>query len=42
MKVSKAGQLILMKELLDSFYDKIKNGENINNFKNQEEENEYF
>ena len=42
MKVSKAGQLILMKELLDSFYDKIKNGENINNFKTPEEENEYF
>ena len=37
MKVTHAGQLILMKELLESFYHKIKNGENINNFQKPEE-----
>ena len=42
MKVTHAGQLILMKELLESFYNKIKNGENINNFQKPEEEKEYF
>ena len=42
MKVSKAGQLILMKELLESFEDKIKNRENINNFETTEEEKQYF
>ena len=42
MKVAKAGQLILMKELLESFNDQIKNRENINKFQNEDEENEYF
>ena len=42
MKVSKAGQLILMKELLESFEDKIKNRENINNLQTIEEEKQYF
>ena len=42
MKVSKAGQLILMKELLESFNDKIKNREDINNFQTVEEEKEFF
>ena len=42
MKVTKAGQLILMKEFLESFYQQIKNRENINHFQTSEEEKDYF
>ena len=42
MKVSKTGQLILMKELLESFNAQLCNMENINKFQTPEEEKEYF
>ena len=42
MKVSKAGQLILMKELLQSFNEQLHNIENVNKFNTPEEEKEYF
>ena len=42
MKVSKAGQLILMKELLQSFNEQLHNTENVNKFNTKEEEKEYF
>ena len=42
MKVSKAGQLILMKELLQSFNEQLHNIENVNKFNTPEEEIEYF
>ena len=41
MKVSKTGQLILMKELLESFNAQLKNMENMNKFQKPEEEKEY-
>ena len=42
MKVSKTGQLILMKELLESFNAQLKNMENMNKFQKPEEEKEYL
>ena len=42
MKVSKTGQLILMKELLESFNSQLKNMENMNKFQKPEEEKEYL
>ena len=42
MKVSKTGQLILMKELLESFNAQLKNMENMNKFQKLEEEKEYL
>ena len=42
MKVSKAGQLILMKELLQSFNEQLHNIENLNKYNTPEEEKEYF
>ena len=42
MKVSKTGQLILMKELLESFNAQLKNIENVNKFQSPEEEKEYI
>ena len=42
MKVSKTGQLILMKELLESFNAQLHNMENINKFQTPEEEKEYI
>ena len=42
MKVSKTGQLILMKELLESFNEQLNNKENINKFQSPEEEKEYL
>ena len=42
MKVSKTGQLILMKELLESFNAQLHNMENINKFQTLEEEKEYI
>ena len=42
MKVSRSGQLLLMKELLESFNEQLNNGENINKFQTKEEEKEYF
>ena len=42
MKVSKAGQLILMKELLQSFNEQLHNIENLNKFNTPDEEKEYF
>ena len=42
MKVSKTGQLILMKELLESFNAQLHNMENINKFQTPEEEKEFI
>ena len=42
MKVSKTGQLILMKELLESFNAQLKNMENMNKFQKPGEEKEYL
>ena len=42
MKVSKTGQLILMKELLESFNAQLKNMENMNKFQTPKEEKEYL